>query len=192
MDKMKRARDVVEAYICMAMEDEYVTELQANGIIDDSLFRFWYRFIPSNISALQNDMSDVVYVKIENALNQYMGQTFEEMCTQYLWCENRKGSTPVTFTALGRWWGTDPSTHSQEEIDIVATDDADMIFADCKWKNELTDKDVLEKLMHRSNLIRCNNKYLYLFSKSGFTDKCTLLADTLGNVSLVKYEDMFL
>lgn len=159
--------------------------------IDDSLFRFWYRFIPSNISALQNDMSDVVYMKIEKALNQYMGQTFEEMCTQFLWRENRRGSTPITFTALGRWWGTDPSTHSQEEIDIVASDDADMIFAECKWKNELTDKDVLEKLLHRSNLIRCNNKYLYLFSKSGFTDKCTALADSLGNVILVKYEDMF-
>lgn len=78
MDKMKRARDVVEAYICMAMEDEYVTELQANGTIDDSLFRFWYRFIPSNISALQNDMSNVIYMKIEKDLNQYMGQTFEE------------------------------------------------------------------------------------------------------------------
>lgn len=32
MDKIKIARDVVGAYICMAMEDEYVTELQANGI----------------------------------------------------------------------------------------------------------------------------------------------------------------
>ena len=32
MDKMKIARNVVGAYICMTMEDEYVTELQANGI----------------------------------------------------------------------------------------------------------------------------------------------------------------
>ena len=64
-----------------------------------------------------------------------------------------------------------------------------MIFVECKWKNELTDKEVLEKLMHRSNLMKCNNKYL--FSKSGFTDNCTALADSLGNVTLVKYEDMF-
>lgn len=160
-------------------------------IIDDSLFRFWYRFIPSNISALQNDMSDIVYMKIEKAFNQYMGQTFEEICRQYLWSENRKGNTPVTFTVLNRWWGTDPTTHTQEEIDIVASDDVDMIFAECKWKNELTDKDVLEKLMFRSNLLNCNNKYLYLFSKTGFTDQCTALADSLGNVTLVKYEDMF-
>ncbi|MBQ5333712.1 MAG: restriction endonuclease, partial [Oscillospiraceae bacterium] len=87
--------------------------------------------------------------------------------------------------------GTDPTTHTQEEIDIVASDDVDMIFAECKWKNELTDKDVLEKLMFRSNLLNCNNKYLYLFSKTGFTDQCTALADSLGNVTLVKYEDMF-
>ncbi|MGN1304648.1 MAG: ATP-binding protein [Oscillospiraceae bacterium] len=160
-------------------------------IIDDSLFRFWYRFIPSNISALQNDMSDVVYTKIEKDLNQYMGQTFEEICRQYLWRENRRGNTPITFTELDRWWGTDPTTHTQEEIDIVASDGVDMIFAECKWKNELTDKDVLEKLMSRSDLLKCNNKYLYLFSKSGFTDKCAALADSLGNVTLVKFEDMF-
>lgn len=160
-------------------------------LIDDCLFRFWYRFIPSNISALQNDMSDVVYSKIEKALNQYMGQTFEEICTQYMWRENRRGNTPITFTALGRWWGTDPTTHTQEEIDIVASDDANMIFAECKWKNELTDKEVLEKLLYRSNLIKCNNKYLYLFSKSGFTDRCISLANSLGNTTLVKYENMF-
>lgn len=32
MDKMKIARDVVGAYICIAMEDEYITELQSNGV----------------------------------------------------------------------------------------------------------------------------------------------------------------
>lgn len=160
-------------------------------LIEDSLFRFWYRFIPSNISALQNDMSDVVYAKIEKELNQFMGQTFEEICKQYLWRENRKGNTPVTFTVLDRWWGTDPATHTQEEIDIVASDDVNMIFAECKWRNEPTDKDVLERLMSRSNLLKCNNKYLYLFSKSGFTDKCSELAKSLGNVTLVRFEDMF-
>lgn len=160
-------------------------------IIEDSLFRFWYRFIPSNISALNNDMSDVVYRKIEKDFSQYMGQTFEEICKQYLWQENKKGNTPVAFTGLGRWWGNNPASKSQEEIDIVASDDTDMIFAECKWKNELTDARVLERLMARSNLINCNNKYLYLFSKSGFTDDCIKLADSLGNARLVKFEDMF-
>ncbi len=136
-------------------------------------------------------MSDVVYTKIEKDLNQYMGQTFEEICKQYLWRENRRGNTPITFTELDRWWGTDPATHTQEEIDIIASDGVDMIFAECKWKNELTDKDVLEKLMSRSDLVKCNNKYLYLFSKSGFTDKCSALADSLRNVTLVRFEDMF-
>jgi len=160
-------------------------------IIEDSLFRFWYRFIPSNISALNNDMSDVVYRKIEKDFAQYMGQIFEEICKQYLWQENKKGNTPVAFTELGRWWGNNPASKSQEEIDIVASDDTDMIFAECKWKNELTDARVLERLMARSNLISCNNKYLYLFSKSGFTDDCIKLANSLGNARLVKFEDMF-
>lgn len=103
-------------------------------------------------------MSDVVYMKIGKGLNQYMGQTFDEIYKQYLRRENHRGNTLLTFTELDRWWGTNPTTHTQEEIDIVASDGVDMIFAECKWKNEFTDKDVLEKLMSRSNLVKCNNK----------------------------------
>jgi hypothetical protein len=159
-------------------------------IIDDPLFRFWYRFVPENVSAIQNGMTNVVCKKIEKELNQYMGQTFEEICRQFLWSENRKGNTPTVFTDLGRWWGTNPASRTQEEIDIAASDGVNMIFAECKWKNELTDSDVLEKLLSRSTLLKSNNKYLYLFSKSGYTEKCVQYAETLGNVKLYAFEDM--
>ncbi|HBA70006.1 MAG TPA: ATPase, partial [Lachnospiraceae bacterium] len=55
-------------------------------------------------------------------------------CKQYLWKLLLSGESPVEFKELGRWWGTDPSTHSQAEIDIMGEQDKDTaLFGECKW-----------------------------------------------------------
>ena len=94
-------------------------------------------------------------------------------------------------TAIGRWWGTDPKTKSQEEIDIMGTADKNTaLFGECKWKNEKVDISILETLVKRSEIFDFKNKTYYLFSKSGFTDGCIEHATEMGNVSLVEYADM--
>lgn len=158
-------------------------------IIEDNLFRFWYRFIPQNISALQNGMTDIVYKSIEKQLNSYMGMIFEDICGQYLWIRNREGKLPIAFTDMGRWWGTNKASKSQEEIDIIASDGTDAIICECKWKNELTDLPVAKKLAERSKLLNYRNEYLYLFSKSDFTADCKSYAENCG-ICLVRFCDM--
>ena len=62
---------------------------------------------------------------------------FEDICSQYLWALLLKGKSPVDFSELGRWWGTDPRTRSQTEIDIMAEQDRQAaLFGECKWTNE--------------------------------------------------------
>lgn len=73
--------------------------------IEGNLFKFWYRFIPKNLSLLQNNMIDIAYRSISAELNIYMGAVFEDICKQYLWELNRKGKAAIPFTSLGRWWG---------------------------------------------------------------------------------------
>lgn len=53
--------------------------------IEDNMFRFWYRFVPDNASAIARGAENLVYKRIESQLNDYMGRVFEEICTQYLW-----------------------------------------------------------------------------------------------------------
>ena len=101
-----------------------------------------------------------------------------------------EGRCAVNFNELGRWWGTNPKTHKQEEIDIMGADKNEALFAECKWKNEKTDINVLEKLVERSNLFNFNRKHLYLFSKSGFTKSCIDKANEMGNVTLTAFEDI--
>ena len=73
-------------------------------LIDDNMFRFWYRFVPGNISMIARGASDLVYKRIEPFIPDYMGKVFEEICRQYLWKLLLSGKSPVEFTSLGRWW----------------------------------------------------------------------------------------
>lgn len=159
--------------------------------IADNMFRFWYRFVPANHSTIARGAADLVYKRIEPCLPDYMGKVFEEICKQYLWKLLLKGESPVEFTELGRWWGTDPAEKKQTEVDIMGEQDKDTaLFGECKWTNEKVDAGVLETLAKRSQLFHYKNTQLYLFSKSGFTKGCMDVAGRLGNVTLVTYKDM--
>ncbi len=159
--------------------------------IDDNMFRFWYRFIPEYSSVIARGAADMAYRRMEPHLSDYMGNVFEEICKQYLWKLLLDGKSPVEFKELGRWWGTDPSAHSQAEIDIMGDQDKDTaLFGECKWTNEKVDVGVLEKLAGRSKLFHYHKVYLYLFAKSGFTKGCIDKAKGLGNAMLVTYSDI--
>ena len=120
-----------------------------------------------------------------------MGNVFEEICKQYLWKLILTEQSEVNVADLGRWWGTNPKTRKQVEIDIMGTEDkSKALFAECKWTNENVDLSVLELLMEKTALFHYKDITLYLFAKSGFTAACMKRAAELGNVKLVKYEDM--
>lgn len=158
--------------------------------IEDNMFRFWYRFVPENTSLISRGAADLAYSRIAPELSAYMGGVFEEICKQYLWRLLLAGKCAVSFTELGRWWGTNPKTRTQEEIDIMGTDKDSALFGECKWTNDKVDLGVLETLVERSSLFHFKRTHFYLFSKSGFTKGCIDRAAELGNVSLVSYVDM--
>ena len=61
---------------------------------------------------------------------------------------------------------------------------------ECKWTNEKVDLGVLETLVKRSELFPYKNVHYYLFAKTGFTKGCADWAKEMGNVTLVRYEDI--
>ncbi len=154
------------------------------------MFRFWYRFVPQNISVISRGAASLAYERIEPELSSYMGSVFEEICKQYLWKLLINGKCAVNFSDIGRWWGTNPKTRVQEEIDIMGSYKDSALFAECKWTNERTDVGVLETLIERSNLFDYEKKHFYLFAKTGFTKGCHDYAEKMGNVTLVTYEDI--
>lgn len=158
--------------------------------IEDNMFRFWYRFVPENTSIISRGAVDLAYSRIAPEIPSYMGSVFEDICKQYLWKLLLEGKCAVNFTDLGRWWGANPKTKSQEEIDIMGTDKDTALFAECKWTNEKVDLGVLETLVERSTLFNYKKMHFYLFAKTGFTKGCIDRANEMGNVTLVIYEDI--
>lgn len=158
--------------------------------IKDNMFRFWYRFVPKNASIISHGAAELAYKRIEPELSSYMGGVFEEICKQYLWKLLIDGKCPVNFSDIGRWWGTDSKTKSQEEIDIVGTAGDSALFGECKWTNEKIGTGILETLVERSNLFTYKKKHFYLFAKNGFTKGCTDKSAEMDNVTLVAYADM--
>ena len=161
--------------------------------ISDFMFRFWYRYVFANRSLVETGARDAVWKKrIEPSYNEYMGIVFERVCRDYLVRENTKGNLPILFTDIGRWWGNDPATRSQVEIDLVANDGNDYLFCECKWRNEPLDLAVLKKLRERADVFRKSRggTHYVLFSKSGFTDAVKAEAEKDSTVLLVDLSDI--
>ena len=153
------------------------------------MFRFWYKFIPENNILIQRNMPEEAWANIQPRINEYMGKVFENICADYL-LENYI-NLPVQFQTLGRWWGNNPKLKREEEIDIIAASGDKAIICECKWRNEKTDKDVLETLLERRKLLPWFNEcYYYIFSKAGFTSICQQLAGESEKIKLIKYNDM--
>ena len=159
--------------------------------LEDNMFRFWYRFVPENTSIISRGATELAYSRIQPHLSDYMGGIFEEICKQYLWTLLLTGKCAIDFTDIGRWWGTNPKTRQQVEIDIMGTADKNTaLFAECKWTNEKVDLSILENLEEKSMLFHFPNKHFYLFAKNGFTKGCIDKANQMKNVTLISYEDM--
>lgn len=162
--------------------------------ISDFMFRFWYRYIFSNRTLIETGAQQAVWKKrIESDYNSYMGTVFEKVCCDYLIMLNAEGELPFLFTSIGRWWGTNPSTHSQEEIDLIANDRNDYLICECKWRNEKLDMSVLKGLREKADVFKRNrNKtWFVLFSKSGFTDAVIEEAERSSDIILADLDRIF-
>lgn len=162
--------------------------------ISDNLFRFHYRFGVKYLTAIEAGMSALVAERIvSEEFSTFVGPVFEDVCQQWLLRQAASGEIKTIPLEVGSWWGTNPSTREQEEIDVVLRgDDGDVVVGECKWNNAPVDASVLGRLKKRASLIDGGESAeLYLFSKSGFEDECRERARQAGNVHLVTAKEMF-
>ncbi len=132
-----------------------------------AFFRFWYRFVFPNLSALEiGDGPGVWQHGILPQMNAYISTAFEGICREFLMKRNREGRLPFRFSQIGRFW--DKTT----EIDLVAFDSMHRHFllGECKYRNTPVGQDTLDSLMGKSGAVSAGQPdALMLFSKSGFS-----------------------
>jgi len=146
------------------------TERKSVYMISDNMFRFWYRFIPQNVTAIESGLGREVFAKrIVQYLPTYLGYIFEDACRDYLKRQNGTQTLPFMFDGVGRWWGTNPETKSQEEIDIIADANNKAIFGECKWTATEIGPDILSELKRKSTMFtQYTDVTFFLFAKTGF------------------------
>ena len=161
-------------------------------LLADNFFRFWYRFVPSNISAIDSGRISKTYPRlIKQHFSDYMGLIFEKMCRDYLiyYAEN----IPVELNQIGQWWGTDNRNKKQIQIDIVGTpvEGREYIIGSCKYRNEKIGIDELELMRDYASVFGRGDRYhYYIFSKGGFTDALRE-AQKRGEVILITLDEMY-
>ena len=161
-------------------------------LIDDNFFRFWYRFVPGNMSAIGAGRIRSIYESaVKKYYPDYMGLVFEKMCQEYL---NRYAENlPILLGTVGQWWGTDPKTRKEVQIDIVGTpaEGSEYLIGSCKYRNEKIGMDELERMRNYASAFRKDGTFrYYIFSKGGFTPALTE-AGKKGEVTLLTLEDLY-
>lgn len=161
-------------------------------LLDDPFFRFWFTFVPRNNAAILSGRIDQTYpVAVESRLSDYMGLVFERMCRDYVLFHDDR--LPISIGSIGQWWGGNPRTHKQAQLDIVVTsaDDRSGIVGSCKFRNELVDVDELNLIREYADAMGgFDRRYYYLFSKAGFTEALRA-REKDGQVRLIQLEEMY-
>ena len=158
--------------------------------ISDNMFFFWYRFVPKCRYMIAMGLTEEAYdSRISPCMDEYFGKIFEGVCLEYILRQTAERKIGTVYDEYGKWWGSDPGTKAQEEIDIVAASKTDLLTAECKWQSRKTGYDTYNKLVYRTSLIRGSRDVTYyIFSKSGF-DRKLAAADEPG-LQLVSVGDM--
>ena len=94
---------------------------------------------------------------------------------------------------IGQWWGTDPKTRREIQIDLVGipVEGSEYLIGSCKYRNEKIGVDELELLRRYASVFRNNGRFRYcIFSKGGFTEGLMDL-EKQGEVALFTLEDLY-
>ena len=147
--------------------------------LSDHYLDFWYRFVdPARSLVAQERGAQVWANQIAPTLNEYVSRpAFERACRAFLWRSLRAEALPkdLHFADIGTWWGA-----GDVEIDVVAVNEQGAVTAagSCKWTNAAM--DVSDYATLQSDLAKASfgstDPFLFLFSRSGFTDRLHRLA----------------
>lgn len=160
--------------------------------IDDNFFRFWYRFVPRNMSVISAGRMRQVYEQaVKRYYPDYMGLVFEKICQEYLM--RYATDLPFQLSNVGQWWGTDGKARKEIQIDIVGTpvEGNEYLIGSCKYRNEKIGMEELELIRSYASVFRKNGIFhYYIFAKGGFTPALMEAADR-GEVTLLTLSDLY-
>ncbi|MXZ71228.1 MAG: ATP-binding protein [Acidobacteria bacterium] len=138
--------------------------------LDDSLLRFWFRYVYPNRSALEAGGSrDVLGTVVLPDLDTFMGQPYEDICRQHLIDDGERllGWQPLR---VGRYWD------ARTEIDLIAVDASGerAAFVECKWGRSVDVARLVRRLREKARAVApyaaASHRYLVI-SRTDMSDE---------------------
>ncbi len=154
--------------------------------IKDNFLSFWYRFVFPNRSELMMDKVNAVYEeKISPYLDEYVGEYFADVCTEFLKLMNLHHRLPDNFIWWDRWYG------KHGTIDILSQSaDKKSLVGRCLWAEEVAGMEDYDKLLELSKEAGAIPDYCYVFSRKGFSDELQGFVKEHENIKLIGLEDL--
>ena len=145
---------------------EPVTSKMGRYYIEDQFVAFWFRFIYPNLSNLEEGIYSASNVRKD--YSQYMGGVFERISKQVLVELIRRGR--LSYSKVGKWW------YKDAEVDLLAVNEEkkEILFAECKWQDNVVPHQVLVKLKEKTSYVKWNNEYRkerYVILAKSFKEK---------------------
>lgn len=163
----------IEKLIALGFVDKEIPVTEKNPLksklgryrFKDNFLKFWFFYVYKNYRYLEIDLHDYVLKEIEiNFNDNFVSFAYEDFVQEQILRDPIKylGFVPLK---IGRWW------NNKEEIDLVAFDETNMAFIECKWRNKKVNKSVFGALKIKSELIDVSLKKSYvIFSKTGCSE----------------------
>lgn len=143
-----------------------------------------YFSIIKTIAAGNKKLSKIATALENNLIDNHVSYVYEDICIEEMWKLNSEDKWNFNFDKVGRFW------NNTTKIDIVAFDsnDCDIIFGECKYREQKLDIDVFYALLDKAKEVdwkKGNRREWYvLFSINGFTDKMQELAKSRDDIVL--------
>lgn len=187
------SRAKISVYLKNLMERELVEKVfsfdnasSANakkGIyrIVGSYLDFYYRFVFGRTSKLNILGPKKFYEQyIRKDIPAFYERQFQKICREYMEILNQQKALPIRAVLIGEWIGKEGT------IDLVLQDeDGTNILCFCRWQEERFAMEAYEKCLNTAASAKLNADYVYLFSKGGFDQKLTAMAEKMNNLALV-------
>ena len=124
--------------------------------IKDKFLDFWFFYVYKNYNYLEIEQTQSVLDEIDlNFNDKFVSFAFEDYVLEDI-IENPKKYIDFIPKKVGRWW------NNKEEIDIVAFDDENIAFIECKWQNSVDKQRVKYRLIEKAKDLVGDKKAEYV------------------------------
>ena len=129
----------------------------------DKFLNFWFYYVYKNYNLLEINQTQAVIDEIKiNFNDKFVSFAFEDYVAEDIISHSSKYLKFIP-KKIGRWW------NKHEEIDLVAMDEENICFIECKWQNSVNKEQILYRLIKKSQALKHNLKENFLvISKEDF------------------------